>query len=158
MSKEFFHKVTVPIYFSHRSRSAAHSAHAPGVRRKVNRDSAPRRAWRWNVQSDVGGLCSKSRSRVAGRKRNQCESAVRRIREGRTEKRERSTPRSCSDFIFFVGWHGHRYWLARTVHLLLTPWMYRKDSPHQCAPCALGARAHFLELTSFIISALNSSE
>ncbi|MEI6916426.1 MAG: hypothetical protein WCL39_14920, partial [Armatimonadota bacterium] len=23
----------------------------------VNRDSAPRRAWRWNVQSDVGGLC-----------------------------------------------------------------------------------------------------
>lgn len=31
-------------------RSAAHPAHAPGATRRVNRDSAPRRAWRWNVQ------------------------------------------------------------------------------------------------------------
>ena len=60
------------------------------IRRKVNRDSAPRRTWRWNVQSDVGGLCSKSRSRVAARKRSvkaRC-AKFRRVENGGVQRRK----------------------------------------------------------------------
>jgi hypothetical protein len=42
----------------YRSRSISHPAPAPVATRRVNRDSATRRARRWNVWSNVGVLCS----------------------------------------------------------------------------------------------------
>ena len=86
---------------------------APAIKWVVNRNSAPRRARRWHVQSDVGKLCSGKETQLSSTEGHGVKVQAPLKNSSWFHLLLSVHSREDLSTSYFAGWHSQRCWLAR---------------------------------------------